>query len=122
MNIDRLNSLFDLFKFVMAFVGSSVGIGALVMVLVNLLKPRLIPDGDAPKYVKILTLAAGIVLFFVKVYKPDLDLNALDAAARALADNLLLAMPFLMMIVNFSAPIFHNAFRGVPAIGVAGAT
>ena len=106
-------ALLVLLKFVFAFVASSVGVAALLAVVVNLLKTAgLVKSDQAPMYIKVLSFVIAIVLFVVKVTAPEFDFAAFDVAARALASNILIALPFFMYIIEIVAPQVHGLGAG----------
>ena len=116
-------ALLVMLKFVFAFVASSVGVAALLAVVVNLLKTAgLVKPDQAPMYIKVLSFIVAIALFVVKLASPDFDFASFDVAASALASNILLALPFFMYIIEFAAPVVHGLGAGRRVAALCNAT
>lgn len=92
------------------------GVGALIALIVNIGKTiGLIKDGQAQNYVAGLNLFALIIMTALKVFRPDLDLIALDSTASQIAATGLVVFGLVVQISG--SKWAHEALRGVPLVG-----
>ena len=92
------------------------GVASIIAAIVNSLKQLgFVKDGDAPTASLLLNLAGFILLVAFSVFKPDLDIAGLDAAAATIAQVLTLIVGF---VVEFGLTKgAHQLLKGAPVIG-----
>jgi hypothetical protein len=97
--------------------GTLAGVAALIAALVNVSKVFGLPDGDAPKVSAGLSLAAFIALVALKVFRPDVDVLALDKFSADAAVAVLYVLGFL---VALGLPAKFHGFLAQARIPVLG--
>ena len=96
--------------------GALAGAAALIAALVNALKAfGLVKDGDAPTWSAGLNLLGLAALLALKVFRPDLDVGALDAQVAQIAQALIVVLGFVVQLGL--ARQAHAWLRGVKVIG-----
>lgn len=96
--------------------GSLVGVGTLITVIVNLLKlTGAVKDGQAANWSTGLNLIGLAVLFVIGIYKPQFDLGQADAVAAQVAQ--ILTLVFGLVVQLWSSKGSHGLLRGVPLVG-----
>lgn len=99
-----------------AELGTLAGFGALVALIVNVLKTfKLVSDGQAPVWSTGLNILLLAGLFALNVYRPDIDPGQYDPIAAQLAQ--LGAMLLALFTQLGGARIAHNLLRGIPVVG-----
>ncbi len=94
------------------------GVAALVAALVNVAKVFGLPDGYAPNLSAGLSLVAFAALVGLQVFRPDVDVMALDQQAADVAGLVLYILGFA---IQMGLPAqFYKLFKagGVPVLGV----
>ena len=92
------------------------GVGALVALVVNILKTAgVVKDGDAPTWATGLNLAGLALLFFLKVFAPAADIGHLDGLAATIAQIGVLVLGLLTQLLG--SKLGHVAVRGTWVIG-----
>jgi hypothetical protein len=95
---------------------SLAGFGALVAVIVNILKYfNVVQEGTAPTWSVGLNIVGLIVLFVLKVFLPQQDIGALDGIAASIAQLLVVVLGLLTQL-GFSK-IMHISVKGTPVVG-----
>ena len=93
-----------------------VGIAALISVLINVLKlAGVVKDGDAPTWSAGLNLAGLVGLLLLKIFRPEIDLAAIDRQAAALAEVSIVLIGYITQLL--SSKLTHLAIKQVPVIG-----
>ncbi len=96
--------------------GTLVGVAALIAVIINVLKlAGVVKDGTAQTWSAGLNLAGLIILFVLKIVRPDLDIGELDKQAGALADVALVLIGYISQLL--ASKLTHTAIRNIPLIG-----
>ncbi len=108
---------FSNFQDLLKAFGALGGVGALIAVVVNILKTvGWVKDGQAPTVSTGLNLVGLILLFAVGVLKPDADVTGADRLAGDLAFVLTTVFGFVWQLV--SARLTHQmALAGIAVIG-----
>jgi len=92
------------------------GVGALMALLVNILKVAgIVKDGDAPTWATGFNLVGLVVLLFLKVFVPQADIGQLDGIAATIAQIGILVLGLITQLL--SAKAAHAAVRGTWLIG-----
>jgi hypothetical protein len=95
---------------------SLAGFGALVAVIVNILKFfNVVQDGTAPTWSTALNIVGLIALFVLKVFLPQQDIGQLDGIAASIAQLLVVVLGLLAQF-GF-AKLAHFTLKGVPVFG-----
>lgn len=96
--------------------GSLTGLSALIAAATNIGKTiGWVKDGSAPAVITGLSLIGLIALFVLNVFRPDIDVQGLDATAGSLATVLLTVFGFVWSM-RF-AKTAHNTLKGLPVVG-----
>ena len=95
------------------------GIGALIAVLVNLVKyTGVIADGDSLKWASAFNMVGFAAYWAVGLFNPDLladNIGTVDEAAGMIASA---ASIIIAIVIQFgSSPAVQNILRGIPVIG-----
>jgi len=95
-----------------------IGVAALIALLINAGKVvGLVKDGTAQTWSAALNLIGMIALLLLKVFKPDLNLIAIDTTAGQIAAA---GVVILGLISQLGISKLTNTFvRGIPVIGAA---
>jgi len=95
-----------------------IGVAALIALLINAGKVvGLVKDGTAQTWSAALNLIGMIALLFLKVFKPNLNLIAIDTTAGQIAAA---GVVILGLISQLGISKLTNTFvRGIPVIGAA---
>lgn len=96
--------------------GALAGFGALVAVVVNLLKQAgVVADGQAGTWSAGLNLVGLVALFVLRVFAPAQDVGQLDGVAAGIAQALQAVAALVIQLGGAKAA--HALLRGVPAVG-----
>ncbi|MDR3572860.1 MAG: hypothetical protein P4L50_03280 [Anaerolineaceae bacterium] len=96
--------------------GSLVGYAALVAAIINIgKKVGVVKDGNAQFISTILNLIGLVGLLLLRVFKPDLDIAGLDAAAGQIAVGALVVFGYLVQLAG--SKFTHFVLKGTPLIG-----
>lgn len=105
----------DLLSLASQFV-ALVGVGALLALVVNVLKVAgVVKDDTAPTWVTGLNLAGLVILFLLRVFAPGTDIGQLDGAAGTIAQIGVLILGLVTQVLG--SKLAHRAFRGTWLIG-----
>ena len=95
-----------------------VGIPALIAIVINVLKGfKVVKDGKAELWSKVMNAVVFLALYLLATYKPDVDLLFFDNIAKTVAD-LGLALIGIMPIGSYVSGKVHSGFKGIPVIGM----
>lgn len=75
--------------------GTLAGVAALIAAIVNVAKTFGLKDGQAPNVSAGLSLTAFVVLVGLKIFRPDIDVTALDARIGDVAVGMLYVLGFI---------------------------
>ena len=93
-----------------------IGVPALVAVIINVLKFfDIVKDGDAKKWMLLLSIAATYALQAWKIFDPSANIDIADESLANIAK--LLGWVFTVAIDMKVGPAFHDAIRGIPLLG-----
>jgi hypothetical protein len=96
--------------------GMLAGFAALIAAIINILKTAgLIKDGQAQSYSAGFNLVGLAALFFLQVYRPDLDVGGLDGNAQQIAEILTIVFGYVVQLGG--AKLAHSVLTGIPGIG-----
>lgn len=100
----------------LALWASLVGFGAVIGVVVNVLKAvGVVKDGQAQNWSVGLNLLGMAILLGLRVYVPDLDIPGADSSLQQLAAVLTVVFNYIMQLIGSKGA--HNLLRGVPVVG-----
>lgn len=92
------------------------GFGGVVALLVNIGKQTgIVKDGQAPMVSTGLNVLLLAGLYAIKVFKPDLNIEGLDAQAAQIAQIGVMILAFITQLKG--AQFTHQTLRGVPLLG-----
>ncbi len=95
---------------------SLVGFAALIAVMINVLKlTGVVKDGSAQIWSAGLNLAGLIVLFVLKVFRPEMDLAGIDQQVGELANVAMVLIGYITQLL--SSKLTHTALKNVPVVG-----
>ena len=98
---------------------SLAGLGALIAVIVNILKFfNVIPEDKAMIVVTALNIVGMVALFALKVFLPNQDIGQLDAVAAGIAQVLVVVLGILVQIG--ASKLMHASVKGTPVLGHSG--
>lgn len=93
-----------------------VGFGALVAALINAGKfIGWIKEGMAPNVSLVLNAVGFVVLIVLRLFRPDFDVQAADAAIGTFAQILVLSLGLFLQLTTSKA--VHAGLTGLPVIG-----
>ena len=93
-----------------------VGIAAVISVIINILKlAGVVKDGTAQTWSAGLNLLGLVVLFALKIFRPDVDLAGIDEQAAAIANVAMVIIGYITQLL--SSKLAHLALKSVPVIG-----
>lgn len=96
--------------------GTLVGVAALIAVIINVLKlAGVIQDGTAQNWSAGLNLVGLVILFVLKIVRPDIDVEEIDKQAGALAEVAVVLIGYISQLLT--SKLTHIAIRDVPIIG-----
>jgi len=111
---DEVNKM-DFNSLVVQF-GALVGVAALITAIVNIGKiAGIVKDGTAQTWSAALNIFGLITLFALNIFRPDIDVLALDSNAGQLANVLVVVSAYAVEIG--ASKLVHNLIKGVPVIG-----
>ena len=96
--------------------GALAGFGGIVALVVNVGKQvGIVKDGQAPTVSTGLNILLLAGLYALKVFKPDLSVENLDAQAAQIAQIGMMVLAFIVQLKG--AQFTHQTLRGVPLLG-----
>jgi hypothetical protein len=105
-------SFADLFSQWVALAGA----GALIAVLINIGKALgWIQDGQATTWSTVLNIVGMISLLLLQIFKPGMDITAVDSAAGQIAQMLIILVGLVTQMLSSKGT--HLALKGTPLIG-----
>lgn len=95
---------------------SLLGFGAIVSVLVNVLKKfGVVQDGTSDKWIAGFNLVGYLILFVVTTWFPQINIPAIDAQLGAVAVVLNVVLGYVTTILG--SKLTYVATKGLPLIG-----
>jgi len=95
---------------------SLAGVAALITVVINIFKTfGIVKDGTAQTWSIILNLVGLIVLVYLRVFQPNVDIAGVDQQADSLANILIGILGFVVQIGSSKGT--HSLLSGVPLVG-----
>lgn len=92
------------------------GVGALIAVLINVGKVLgWVQEGQSTTWSTGLNIVGMIALLLLQIFKPDMDLAALDGAAGQIAQALVILVGLVTQMLSSKGA--HFALKGTPVIG-----
>jgi hypothetical protein len=113
-----MNSVLEVILAVMLQFAQLAGIGAAIAAIVNVLKTfGVVGDQTAGRWFAALNLAGIALLVYLKLFRPDIAVEYIDAQAAALAQILLLLLGYVAQLG--SGLVAHSIFADLrlPYIG-----
>ena len=96
--------------------GALVGLAALFAVLINVAKiAGWVKDGTSQTWSALLNLVGFVVFVILRLFKPEFDVQGVDAQAAALANAASYVIAYILQLLSSKATAF--AVRDVPLIG-----
>src|SRR3990167_40085 len=96
--------------------GTLAGFGGLIALIVNALKTfGVVKNGQSPIWSLGLNVAGIVILFLLKVFKPDVDPAQYDGIAGKIVTIATLALGLFVQLGGSKG--VHNLVRGVPLLG-----
>jgi uncharacterized membrane protein YuzA (DUF378 family) len=96
--------------------GSLAGAGVLIAVLINIGKALgWVHEGQSTTWSTILNIVGMIALLLLQIFKPDMDIAALDGAAGQIAQVLIILVGLVTQMLSSKGA--HFALKGTPLIG-----
>jgi hypothetical protein len=92
------------------------GVGALIAVLINVGKVLgWVQEGQSTTWSTGLNIVGMVALLLLQIFKPDMDIAALDGAAGQIAQALVILVGLVTQMLSSKGA--HFALKGTPVIG-----